>query len=76
MLQKKSQAAPVEDLGMGLRAGDSHYRAYVGPPERYDLVAAMSFNLLTTHSGCGSIILCSIWAAVHSGWDELLIPLP
>ena len=65
VLQKKSQAAPVEDLGMGLKAGDSHYRAYVGPPERYDLVAAMSFNLLTTlglrqhHTlldlGCGSL---------------------
>src|SRR5919197_5113382 len=48
-----------------LRAGAHHYRAYVGPPERYDLIAAMTFNLLTTlglreyHSlldvGCGSL---------------------
>src|SRR6266480_2601057 len=59
---------PVDDresLGVGLKPGDAHYRAYVGPPEDYDLVAAMAFNLLTTlglrqyHSlldvGCGSL---------------------
>jgi SAM-dependent methyltransferase len=50
---------------LGLKPGDPHYRAYVGPPEDYDLVAAMTFNLLTTlglrqhHSlldvGCGSL---------------------
>src|SRR5215467_6160686 len=54
-----------ETLGLGLKPGDSHYRAYVGPPEDYDLIAAMTFNLLTTlglrqhHSvldvGCGSL---------------------
>src|SRR5947208_5756894 len=54
-----------ESLGVGLKPGDAHYRAYVGPPEDYDLVAAMAFNLLTTlglrqhHSlldiGCGSL---------------------
>jgi cyclopropane fatty-acyl-phospholipid synthase-like methyltransferase len=54
-----------QDLGLGLKPGDSHYRAYVGPPEDYDLIAAMTFNLLTTlglrqhHSlldiGCGSL---------------------
>jgi cyclopropane fatty-acyl-phospholipid synthase-like methyltransferase len=48
-----------------LKAGDHDYRAYVGPPERYDLIAAMTFNLLTTlglreyHKvldiGCGSL---------------------
>src|SRR5919198_2390626 len=59
---------PVDDqesLGAGLKPGDAHYRAYVGPPEDYDLIAAMTFNLLTTlglrqhHSlldvGCGSL---------------------
>ena len=55
----------AESLGVGLKPGDSHYRAYVGPPEDYDLIAAMTFNLLTTlglrqhHSlldvGCGSL---------------------
>ena len=54
-----------DNLGLGLAPGDHHYRAYVGPPEDYDLVAAMTFNLLTTlglrqgHSlldvGCGSL---------------------
>jgi SAM-dependent methyltransferase len=54
-----------ESLGLGLKPGDSHYRAYVGPPEDFDLIAAMTFNLLTTlglrqhHSlldiGCGSL---------------------
>src|SRR3989440_12460104 len=54
-----------EHLGLGLKPGDPHYRVYVGPPEDYDLVAAMTFNLLTTiglrqhHSlldiGCGSL---------------------
>ena len=54
-----------DDLGLGLRPGDSHYRAYVGPPADYDLIAAMTFNLLTTlglrqhHAlldiGCGSL---------------------
>ena len=54
-----------ESLGVGLKPGDAHYRAYVGPPEDYDLIAAMTFNLLTTlglrqhHSlldvGCGSL---------------------
>jgi SAM-dependent methyltransferase len=54
-----------ENLGFGLKPGDPHYRAYVGPPEDYDLIAAMTFNLLTTlglrqhHSlldvGCGSL---------------------
>ncbi len=54
-----------DDLGLGLKPGDPHYRAYVGPPEDYDLIAAMTFNLLTTlglrqhHSlldvGCGSL---------------------
>jgi SAM-dependent methyltransferase len=54
-----------EDLGLGLKPGDPQYRAYVGPPGDYDLVAAMTFNLLTTlglrqhHSlldiGCGSL---------------------
>ena len=54
-----------EDLGLGLKPGDPQYRAYVGPPEDYDLIAAMTFNLLTAlglrqhHSlldiGCGSL---------------------
>ena len=57
--------APSDDLGLGLPPGGAHYRAYVGPPEDYDLVSAMSFNLLThlglrqhhrvLDIGCGSL---------------------
>lgn len=58
--------APTFDrLGIGLAPGDHHYRAYVGPPQDYDLIAAMTFNLLTTAGlrqchklidvGCGSL---------------------
>jgi hypothetical protein len=48
-----------------LAPGDHHYRAFVGPPEKYDIVGAMQFNLLTLlglrdhHTlldvGCGSL---------------------
>ncbi len=53
------------DLGTALPPGARHYRAFVGPPETYDLAGAMQFNLLTSlglrehHSlldiGCGSL---------------------
>src|SRR5207248_7006445 len=61
----EAPSADRQNLGLGLKPGDPQYRAYVGPPEDYDLVAAMAFNLLTTlglrqhHSlldiGCGSL---------------------
>lgn len=54
-------------LGIGKKPGDHHYRAYVGPPQDYDFVAAMTFNLATTIGlrqhhrlldiGCGSLRL-------------------
>ena len=34
-----------DDSGLGLKPGDPHYRAYFGPPEDYDLIAAMTFLL-------------------------------
>jgi SAM-dependent methyltransferase len=50
---------------LDLPPGVEHYRAFVGPPRDYDLIAAMTFNLLTTlglrqhHTlldiGCGSL---------------------
>ncbi len=53
------------DFGQSLPIGAHHYRAYVGPPEKYDLVGAMQFNLLThlglrefhylLDIGCGSL---------------------
>ncbi|NTV12461.1 MAG: class I SAM-dependent methyltransferase [Desulfobulbaceae bacterium] len=49
----------------GLKAGDPHYQAYVGPPEQYDFMGATQFRLLCAlglrahHSlldvGCGSL---------------------
>ncbi|RBP53099.1 class I SAM-dependent methyltransferase [Arenicella xantha] len=54
-----------DNLGLDLKPGDAHYRAYVGPPGDYDLISAMVFNLLTClglrqhHKvldiGCGSL---------------------
>lgn len=54
-----------DSLGLDLKPGDEHYRAYVGPPGDYDLISAMVFNLLTVlglrqHQrvldvGCGSL---------------------
>jgi SAM-dependent methyltransferase len=54
-----------ESLGLGLSPGDAHYRAYVGPPQDYDLIAATTFGLMTSlglrqHQrvldvGCGSL---------------------
>jgi hypothetical protein len=48
-----------------LKAGDKHYKAYVGPPDRYDFMGATQFRLLTSlglranHKlldfGCGSL---------------------
>lgn len=56
---------PEEKLGKNMPIGANHYRAFVGPPEKYDLVGAMQFNLLTTLGlredhylldiGCGSL---------------------
>jgi len=48
-----------------LKAGDNHYRSYVGPPDQYDLMGAMQFRLLCSLGlrewnkvldfGCGSL---------------------
>ena len=54
-----------DDLGLELPVGANHYRAYVGPPTKYDLLAANQFVLLLQlglrehHKlldiGCGSL---------------------
>jgi hypothetical protein len=61
----RSQKGTNDDLGLELPIGSKHHRAFVGPPEKYDIVAAMQFNLLTTFGlrehhtlldiGCGSL---------------------
>ncbi|MHC4422967.1 MAG: hypothetical protein ACYS1E_20600, partial [Planctomycetota bacterium] len=53
------------DEAQQLRAGAEHYMAYVGPPDRYDLMGASQFRLLCTLGlraphrlldfGCGSL---------------------
>jgi SAM-dependent methyltransferase len=53
--------------GLHLAAGAKHYRAFVGPPDRYDLMALLEFRILTdlgmreAHHvldlGCGSLRL-------------------
>ena len=57
--------AEQDPYGLGLRAGGPHYRAYVGPPAQYDVIAGLQFTLLfraglrETHKfldlGCGSL---------------------
>ena len=52
-------------LGRNLPPGSRHYRVFVGPPEKYDVIGAMQFNLLTLLGlreyhylldvGCGSL---------------------
>lgn len=61
----QNRSAEHERLGLSLNPGDEHYRAYVGPPADYDLVAAMCFGLLAALGlrqqhrlldvGCGSL---------------------
>lgn len=57
---------PSAPSGTDLKPGDHHYRAFVGPVDRYDLIAALQFNLMTmflglrdSHTlldiGCGSL---------------------
>ncbi|MBW1793700.1 MAG: class I SAM-dependent methyltransferase [Deltaproteobacteria bacterium] len=54
-----------DQTSKNLPIGSRHYRAFVGPAEKYDLVSAMQFNLLTSLGlrehhflldiGCGSL---------------------
>ncbi len=54
-----------EKLGKHLTPGSWHYRAFVSPPDKYDLVSALQFSLLVTLGlreehflldiGCGSL---------------------
>lgn len=60
-----SEQKPGENPAESLPTGTRHYRAFVGPGAKYDLVAAMQFNLLTLLGlrenntlldiGCGSL---------------------
>jgi cyclopropane fatty-acyl-phospholipid synthase-like methyltransferase len=62
---RQRKAPRTSGSGIGLPGGSEHYRAFVGPPHYYDLMAAMTFNLLTCCGlrqhhrlldiGCGSL---------------------
>ena len=47
MFSFRRRRPKITGTGIGLNPGDDHYRAFVGPPEDCDRVAAMAFNLLT-----------------------------
>jgi SAM-dependent methyltransferase len=65
MVSTKARILDRETPTEGLQPGSRHYRAFVGPPETYDVTSAIQFNLLTAlglrehHSlldvGCGSL---------------------
>jgi len=65
--KKTNRDASIETAKANLIPGDDHYRAYVGPPDRYDFMGATQFSLLfhlglrDNHKvldfGCGSLRL-------------------
>lgn len=56
-----------------LEAGDHHYKAYVGPPRKYDLLGALQFTLLTAAGLRSRHRLCDIGCgSLRAG--KLLIP--
>lgn len=62
----------AEDLS-SLAAGDEHYKAYVGPPLKYDLMGALQFTLLTACGLRSEHYLCDIGCgSLRAG--KLLIP--
>lgn len=64
--QSGERILSAEDA-LGLKAGADHYRAFVGPPRRFDFMSATQFSLLHTlglrdedyvlDMGCGSLRL-------------------
>ena len=38
----------MSDQESNFEAGSAHYRGFVGAPERYDILGALQFKLLTT----------------------------
>lgn len=56
-----------------LAAGDQHYKAFVGPPLKYDLLGALQFNLLTAAGLRAEHALCDIGCgSLRAG--KMLIP--
>tara|TARA_B100001115_G_scaffold183781_1_gene183760 strand:- start:7222 stop:7983 length:762 start_codon:yes stop_codon:yes gene_type:complete len=56
-----------------LQAGDEHYKAFVGPPLKYDLLGALQFTLITAAGLRADHTLCDIGCgSLRAG--KLLIP--
>jgi len=63
--RRGTNSKSIKGLGLDMPPGSDHYRAYVGPSVDYDLISAMSFNILTSAGirqhhkmldiGCGSL---------------------
>jgi SAM-dependent methyltransferase len=61
----QTETSESEHYGLDLKTGDRHYRAWVGPPEEYDLIGALQTSLLLAAGleekhrlcdvGCGSL---------------------
>lgn len=63
----------MTDFGEGLRPGDAHYRAYVGPPGDYDVIAATQVSLLFAAGLRETHLLCDVGCgSLRAG--RLLIP--
>ena len=77
----------IKDLKrLNLPTGSHHHRAFVGPPEKYDIVSAMQFNLLTflglredhylLDIGCGSLrgrgdfLWSTSYQGIILGWNQ------
>ena len=54
-----------------LKPGDRHYKAFVGPIEEYDLMAAMQFNLLTALGLRQHHSLLDVGFGCESYWEEI-----
>ena len=63
----------MNDALENLQAGDKHYKAYVGPPLKYDLLGALQFTLLTACGLRAEHRLCDIGCGSLRG-GKMLIP--
>ncbi|WP_262422204.1 hypothetical protein [Brevundimonas denitrificans] len=63
----------IDDMTRAM-PGHAPHRAYVGQPQRYDVMGASQFALLSC-SGCARPTACWISAAARCGWDVWRFPI-
>jgi hypothetical protein len=63
----------MNDALENMVAGDAHYKAFVGPPLKYDLLGALQFTLLTASGLLAKHRLCDIGCGSLRG-GKMLIP--